>query len=68
MHARWWIVLLAMDLSAFAFLGVWGTGYGQTDLVMSFTATHGLDTGDLPVITFWVAGMVCCWQLWRRVG
>ena len=67
MNSRGWVVFLAIDLCAFAFLGIYGTGYGQTDLLISITDRHGVDSGDVPVMVIWVIGMLLCWRLWRSL-
>jgi hypothetical protein len=36
--------------------------------LFAITPSHGIDTGDLPVIAAWLLGMICCGLLWRRTG
>ena len=54
------LVLTALTLALLAGHGPWS---GHVLVVVS--KTHGLDTGDVPVLAAWGVGAVSCWRLWR---
>jgi hypothetical protein len=60
------VVIVAIVLTGLAVLLVAGHGPWAGHEIVAFSHTHGLNTGDIPVLGGWVVGMACCWRLWPR--
>jgi hypothetical protein len=61
------IVLVLGVLSALTLLLVAGHGPWAGREIWRLDATHGLNSGDLPVLAMWAFGSLCCLVLlWRE--
>lgn len=60
------VLLLAVILTVLTGLLLAGHRPWSGDALVVITASHGLNTGDLPVVALWVVGLGCCAWLWTR--
>lgn len=66
MLARACVLLLALVQSFFALMLVAGHSRFSGHVLVTVSRTHGLDSGDLPVIVLWLVAMACCAVVWWR--
>lgn len=59
-------LVLAVILTAFAFLLVAGHSRWAGSSLIYVVDNHGLNVGDVGVLVAWAAGMVLTWRLGRR--
>lgn len=57
------LVISVLTLLLLAGHGPWA---GRPIDVLTLSSEHGLNTGDLPVLGLWLAGMLGCGSLLRR--
>jgi hypothetical protein len=60
------VVLLALIMNVFVFLVLAGHSRWAGHRIYRLNASHGLNSGDVPVLVLWVVGMGCCWWLLRE--
>ncbi|MCD4533723.1 hypothetical protein LRP67_06480 [Nocardioides sp. cx-169] len=60
------VVLLGLVLSRLTLLLLAGHGPWAGSTLVAFDQTHGLNTGDVPVLALWVIGVSACWFLIKR--
>ena len=66
MSNRGYVAALALILSGLTFALIAGHGPWAGREFLEVSPTHGVNTGDVPVLAAWLLGMACCWRLWRR--
>ena len=66
MRQRVPLLLAATALSALALRAVAGHDAMAGRTLFSFSATHGIDVGDIPVMVIWLVGMLALAWLWVR--
>lgn len=66
MPERLLIAVVAVVLTALAAALVAGHGPWAGTTLATLGDHHGLNSGDLPVLAAWVAGLGACVMLWRR--
>ena len=66
MLSRVFVAVAMVTLTALAFALVAGNEPWAGPELLKITETHGLHSADVPILLSWVAGMACCWWLWRR--
>ena len=64
MRQRVYVVLAALSMSVLALRAMAGHDSLSGRELFAVSATHGLDTGDLPVLALWFFGLACCYALW----
>lgn len=64
--ARAVAVLLALVLSLLTLLLLAGHGPWAGRTLIELGGRHGLNTGDVPVLTLWAVGMLGCGYLVRK--
>ena len=64
--ARAVVVLLGLVLSVLTLLLIAGHGPWAGSTLVAFDDSHGLNTGDVPVLVLWVVGMAGCGYLVRK--
>jgi hypothetical protein len=64
--ARACLIVLAGVQTFFAFLLVAGHSRFAGHVLISISPTHGLDSGDLPVLFLWLVSMTCCAVVWSK--
>ena len=62
------VVLLGLVLTVLTLLLLAGHGPWAGRTVIAFGPRHGLNSGDVPVLFLWAAGMGCCAYLLFRRG
>lgn len=63
---RGYVAVLLIVLSALTFALIAGHGPWAGEEVVAVTRDHGLNSGDIPILAFWLVGVLCCLGLWRR--
>jgi hypothetical protein len=60
------ILVAAAVICVFAGSLIDGDGPGSGKVLWAWTAEHGLNAGDVPVLAVAAVGLVCCALLFRR--
>ena len=66
MRDRGYIVLLACVLTGLTLMLLLGHGPWAGHELFAVSESHGLNSGDVPVLVAYVIGLFGCVQLWRR--
>lgn len=66
MRSRLPLALAALCLTALAARAVAGHDLWAGRTLVSLTASHGIDSGDIPVMVIWLVGMGCLVAAWVR--
>lgn len=66
MAPRVQVTVVAVLISAMAFLAVAGSSRFSGPVVGVITTSHGVHVSDLLVLAAWSVCMAWCWRQWRR--
>ena len=66
MLSRGLILVVQLVLTGLAVALVLGHGPWAGDELVAVTRSHGVNTGDIPVLAAWLVTTVCLMALWRR--
>ena len=60
------VVLIVLVLTVLTGALLAGHGPWAGPVLVTFSPTHGLNQGDLPVLAAWLVGVWACLALWSR--